>query len=369
MEVSADMTLTEMAALPIAKRFSIIRDFRPDDLLRASGTLPLERLAWAVAFNCAGSEEPVTPASTSPMRCYLMLENSGQPADCVDAVPTKIEPSHNGWTLRRLWTLLTEPRPDTGLPTLLSELALSVSCEHRSDWQPPSARPLSVDDAMRSADRLVRCFNRAVIGHVARKFGERAGPPEEVAAEAWERVFLDYWSAWARKRFLGLSLISTFVCGIATYVAIDCIRKARMAGDPPEVESFDGAILVRPGSGVPTEEITREVLSGHRGIDARLAVTDPVDAGLVRQELMERLPPALSICLKELTPKQRQVWDLCFGQGLTGVDAARCVGVTKEAVSQRLQGARQRLAECLSRHGQDLSAIPESREVFFAKDA
>ena len=50
---------------------------------------------------------------------------------------------------------------------------------------------------------------------------------------------------------------------------------------------------------------------------------------------------------EELTPRQRQVLELCYDRNLSVTEAARRLGVHPSTVSRTLQRARHRLYRCL----------------------
>ena len=164
--------------------------------------------------------------------------------------------------------------------TLLAELASSVACEHRDDWQNPPSRPVDVNLANRAFEWVYRRNRMKVLGDVHRSFGARAGEPETIAEEAWARVFCDYWSTSARRRFLGLARISTFVCQVARHVAVDALRArahdaqiedteldAEFPRRTPRLEEI--GIATDPDSRILTDQLTALIRDGLKPVPLR----------------------------------------------------------------------------------------------------
>jgi RNA polymerase sigma factor (sigma-70 family) len=272
------------------------------------GSVSVERLAWAVAFNVDGAELART-ASTG-IRCY-----------------TDRWPHETSWTT--VWATLAKPvlHQDSGESgfTLLSELACSVACEHRDDWQHAEARPVAVAEANRAFEVVYQMNNPKVVGDVFRHFGHRAGEPEAIAAEAWARVFCDYWSMTARRRFLGLSRISTLVCQVSRYVAIDALReRARTSGEPPTLDDLSAqSSALRQDLGISNDPTLR--LFG-----AQLEVH-------------------VKTCMKMLPARQRVVAEMVWFREIRSKRVAEVLGISEPAVSQHLKKARESVASCLQR--------------------
>jgi RNA polymerase sigma factor (sigma-70 family) len=313
------LSLAEVRQLSCAVRCERILESGSDDLtatLLAAGeqdpalSLALNpgRLAWAVAFNVDSPSDESDPRPSRGIRSYC------------DRWPPETP-----WPL--IWEFLTKPSPsDPGdsRSTLLSQLACSVACEHRGDWQPPEARPVDVA-AANGAFEMVYARNKArVVGDVYRSFGRRAGDPDWVADEAWARVFCDYWGPSARRRFLGLSRISTLVCQVARYVAIDILRDQARATD--DTAAIDEAAL-------------KEFHAIH-------ITADPGG----RIELLE-LQAHLRACLARLPAKQRIVAEMVWLRKIRSKRAAEILGVSEPAVSQHLKKAREAVAQYMNVSG------------------
>jgi RNA polymerase sigma factor (sigma-70 family) len=270
-------------------------------------TVSVERIAWALAFNVDGalSSDAEDPGPARGIRSYCDRWSEETP-----------------WPV--IWELLTKPAPsDRGdsSSTLLSQLVCSVACEHRDDWQPPAARPVDVSAANGAFELVYVRNNGRVVGDVYRAFGRRAGDPDAIAHEAWARVFCDYWGSTARRRFLGLSRISTLACQVARYVAVDILRDRARATDD-------------------TTAIDEEVLKEFHAI----GLTSDGDSRLARAELKSQLKS----CLARLPAKQRIVAEMVWFRQIRAKHAAEILGISEPAVSQHLKKAREAVARVLS---------------------
>ena len=131
-----------------------------------------------------------------------------------------------------IWRTFTSPREGKRprAVTLLGELALSIGCERRDDWQPRTAKPIVADEA----DRAFEYVHGQNYDLVLTSLRDRARheDPVTMATEGWARVYHDYWSVEARSRFGGLSTLATFVGRVARFAAIDEYRaRKRMRQD------------------------------------------------------------------------------------------------------------------------------------------
>ena len=318
------LSLEQVSNLPLEGRCALFLEYRKADLASAisaardmgapiSEGFSCERLAWAIAFNLDGS-----PAAT-------MEDNASR---------RSATGYRDHWPLptqwNQVWLCLTTPLEKSGREhgrTLLTELALSVACEQRDDWQHPATRPLNLAEADRAFE-FVYAQNRAKVLGLCRRLGPRAGNPEAIADEAWSRVFCNYWSTQARRRFLGLSRISTLVCQVARYVAIDATRD-----EEP----------VMPSSGDSDSE---RRLSEEIGV-----VLDPT-ANLMAAQLYSRVRE----CMGRLPGKQRIVAEMLWFHQMAGKEVASTLRVTESAISQHLKKARDSIRACLQQQG---FAVPE----------
>ena len=128
------------------------------------------RLAWAIASNIEGLAEAVADFGTVRRGSFFRRK---------------------GWNLNTqwnvIWSVLIKPvgRVDSQEhPTLLSDLALSVACEQREDWQHPLARPVNLALADRMFD-FVYNQNRLKVLGVCMTYANRVGDPEDIAKDAW----------------------------------------------------------------------------------------------------------------------------------------------------------------------------------------
>jgi RNA polymerase sigma factor (sigma-70 family) len=268
----------------------------------ACGRIPpisVTDLAWAIASTLEPGTEDGPAASVS---AYERRWSADTPWD-------------------EIWAELNVVRQDSrggSQTTLLRELAFSVSCEHRKDWRHPESAPLDPDAANDVFDALYARDRQRVGRHVHRRFGLRAGDPDGIADEAWARAFQTYWSAEARRRFAGLSRISTLVSQIAGFIALDVFRE---------------------------QEVARENLSDEDGSSlARLAglFDDPVNH-LISQELHRQI----LCCARRLPARRQALVHLVWLRQHKAVEAARLLGISEPAVARHLKLAREALRECL----------------------
>jgi RNA polymerase sigma factor (sigma-70 family) len=323
------MFVEALGQLPLEARCALILEAAGDDFesalqaLRSQGlsiptTMTHERLAWAVAFNVLGAWAQDPDAQTIAGRGASRGYKDHWAGD-------------TDWSV--IWsTLVKIPGQDKQDPTtLLAELALSVACEQRDDWQNAAARPLSPAEADRAFEFVYRRDRRKVIGEVFSRFGNRAGNPEVIGDEAWSRVFCDYWSVRARRRFLGLSRISTLVCQVAHYVAYDQLRQAgQISTDEGESEIDVGKV--------------RAAVEGSGAIDS----SNPESRVLAGQ-----LHSRVKECLASATAKQQVVATMVWIKQLPAKHVAQILGISEPAVSQHLKKARDTVRMCLRKHGFD----------------
>ena len=315
----SSLLLGQVAELPLERRCAFIRRAGESDLdttMRrllqdnpdAHRAMSAERLAWAVAFNVTGSTQGDTKPAPRGKRAYLDYWSADTPWAAV-------------W-----WALASPLSEGDAASTGLLELCASVACEHRDDWQPPGARPVNTDWAQRAFTRLYERHNKKVAGYVSGQFRRRAGDPQEIAIEAWSRVFLQYWSADAHKRVLGTSAISSLVCGTAYYVGCDVLRRERASL----------AEHARVGVGL--------VMAEPVGIDPR-------DKGPGDQMMAAELERYAKQCRETLPARQQIAARLVWDYELKQADVARKLGVSAPAISQLLEKARKMMHKCLKGKG------------------
>ncbi len=319
------LSLGEVRELSPASRCASILQLGERDLtavleaLRREGaaipsSLDAGRLAWAIACNAVG---PTPSSGENP---------AARARRCIRSYSDRW-PARTPWTT--IWSALTKPLSEANpgpAASLLGELALSVACEQRGDWQPPAARSIDPAAAGHAFEFLYSRNQAKVVGDVFSHFGSRADNPETIADEAWSRVFCDYWSAQARRRFLGLCRISTLVCQVARYVATDMLRERQRfvatgdgQGDPEN-----------PGPSL--EEI---------GI-----FTDPTE-NIAAKQLRARI----HACMSSLPAKQQIVATMVWFRGVSAKRAAEVLKVSEPAISQHLKKARENVRACLAAQG------------------
>ena len=321
------VSLADLTQVPIESRTKRILEHGQPEIstaiqnLRSIGaplprSLDAERLAWTIAFNVEGdSPDGASGKAVRGLRGYGTRW-----------------PLEKSWIA--IWTELTSPLSNSSHSqnTLLTELALSVACEHRDEWQNPRARPIDHDAANRAFEFVYAANKAKVQGAIGGCFGDRAGNAEWVADEAWARVFCDYWSPDSRRRFLGLCRISTLVCQVARNIAIDALRRQeKLVSSETDLESSaqrDPILLAGFASG-----------------------GDP-SAGVERDQLKAHLKD----CITRLPAKQRIVAEMVWFRQLQAKRVAEILRISEPAVSQHLKKARENLRTCLKEHG---SEVPE----------
>ncbi|MBX3327840.1 MAG: sigma-70 family RNA polymerase sigma factor [Nitrospira sp.] len=326
------LTFADLVASPMEIRAAHISNGGGESLRHASTHLRdggmfvpggfENRLAWAIAHNLDGGNSP-NPAPPAP--------------------PSRgIRSYRDKWSLgtrfTHLWDTLTKPvhmsNPDSGsTATLMSELGSSVLCEQNEGWQDPPSRPISFANAQEAFERVYAKNKAKVVGDIRRAFGERADNPEAIADEAWARVFCDYWSVGARRRFLGLCRISTLVCQVAHYVAIDIIRNR-------------AALIMEEGPSDDADGKARSFSLENIGV-----FVDPSERIAERQ-----LEQKIRECIERLPPKQRIVVEIVWCREVPAKEAAERLRVSEAAISQHLKKARETLRTYLQRHGFEVPA-------------
>jgi RNA polymerase sigma factor (sigma-70 family) len=321
------LLLAGLRELPLPLRCAHVLAWGRNDLVaalqavRADGApippgFDAERLAWAVAFNIQGEQASVL--DDRPLR-------QGIQGYCDRWAPD------TSWEV--IWNALVRPlgRAAPG-STLLSELSLSVACEQRDEWQFPGARPIGPAWADRAFEFVYGRNRPKVSGNVISSFGHRAGNAQSIADEAWSSVFCDYWSCKARRRFLGICRISTLVCQVARYIALDALRERGPCPSSEEIRDADYRRISQ--------------LPGDLGVTA-----DPSEH-LTAAELKRRIEE----CMSRFPAKQRIVAEMVWLHGIRAQNAAEILHVSEPAISQHLRKARDSMRECLRGHG---FSVPE----------
>jgi RNA polymerase sigma factor (sigma-70 family) len=268
------------------------------------------RLAWALGWNLDGNVDG--PPSRRGIRNYL------------DYWRPEVK-----WN--NIWTVLSGAPSggDSEATTLLAELCLSVACEQREDWQNESSRPLDLA-AANEAFHFVYEKNRAkVAGYVFKRFGKRAGAPDVIADEAWARVFCNYWSVKARRRFLAISRISTFVCQVTDNVARDLIRDLEKS----------------------SSNLDASVAAGHRVRKLTALEELGMVADSSSQFQADELQKRIRSCLALLPARQRIVANMVWLREMQAKHVAQALQISAPAVSEHLKKARDAMRKCLTIHG------------------
>lgn len=304
------MLLKELLALSLPARATYIQQGSGGDIAAAVKyveqiglAVPAgldRRLAWAVAFNLQRIAEKYT-RTWSPETPFS-----------------------------EYWNTLTQSRfcSDLGhASTLLDNLALSVLCERNETWQPPEASSIDVPLANQTCDVVYNRNRAKIVGHVQKQFGRRAGDPEDIAREAWSRAYASHWSPEAKNRFLGIAQISTLVCQLAYFIAIDILKRDRP--DDTTEDSNDGTAT--------------------SPLDSIIVKDDPAET--IQGKEVERI---IRTCIEGFPPRQKDVADKVFLQLIPQNEVALALDITRPAVSDHIKKARIKIAEALAQHGIDI---------------
>ncbi len=313
------------------------------------------RLAWAIASNMG--ELPVTGS-----------------AGTVQNTRRGIRSYQDWWTLDTpfadLLGFLTRPfslsNPNHS-SNLLNDLAFSVLCEQKNEWQDPPSQPLDVQLANEAFVYVHGMNNALVVGYLRKKFPGRLDDPESSAGEAWARMYRNHWRPDASQRFLGRSRISTMVCQIAHNIAVDEIRKkergkkvevTEAAWDNDRSITNPGVVQIRRAASHARSSPTASE-GGRTVIWAKpVEWIDQIETkeGLEDKLIGKELEKKVQDCLDQLPPKRRIVAYMVCLKKMRASEVALRLGITKSAVSQHVDKARESLRRCLQEHGFD---VPE----------
>jgi RNA polymerase sigma factor (sigma-70 family) len=262
------------------------------------------RLAWAIAFN---------------------LEAGFAPSNGRKPVLRKHRTPETTWEI--YWSTVTrrEQGATAAGTSLVADLARSVSCEHRSDWQPPGVH-IEAQQA-NDAFHAVRTRYERQVDAFARTLSIHEDDPTAIADEAWSLMFVGYWSTSAKRRFVGDSSISTIVCQICRHLAVNTFRRQQSTVMSVDDERFDEKLAVVASD------------------------PDPVDR-LAFKQWQRRIWH----CMEHvLTPRQRMIGRLVWFKEIRKIDVARKLGTSGANITQILDRATEALRQCL---GPDAPGIP-----------
>lgn len=318
---SEPLTLQSLAQLSIEERFQYLIDQARsnfESVTTRSRCFPImadksafQRLVWAVAFNVVGQDRELNGAiepSQIETRCYLT------------AWPAQTD-------FAEFIAELSKANEDF---CRLAELALSVGCEQRQDWQHPDCRPINRETADAYFRFVYAGAAKKVEAYLERSFGNRAGDPDALANEAWARVFQCYWSSGAQRRFLGLGRISTLVCQVGRHIVLDALRAAKR-DQPVSLDALTGA---------------------EDGLAAQFGVTIDPAAGMSAGDLRQTVEQAIA----QLTARAAVIAEMVWLRGLTAREVAAKLKISESAVSQQLSKAKEAARNLLSEKGFQLPA-------------
>lgn len=257
-------------------------------------------------------------------------------------------------------------------------------CERKNDWQDPPSRPLDDRMANEAFEYVYNTNNKLVVGYVRKNFDERRlDNPEAIVNEAWARIYRTHWHPEASKRFLGRCRISTLVCKIAHYVALDEISAPSTDDGCVDREGDEGNDLGRKDGVSLLEQIrltdSDRVMSEEDGVEdlddsedkgkGKRFLSNTIGISITPQNELEakELEQMVRKCLDQLPPKQRLVAYMIWFEKMKAKEVAECLykrisaasqdlkkGISEAAVSEHLKKARQTLRHCLRAHGFDV---------------
>jgi RNA polymerase sigma factor (sigma-70 family) len=220
------MSLAAVACLPLEDRAAFVERSGRTELLATVEALKraqspcgeavtCSRLAWAMAFNMSG---PNGGTGTAPagIRANFLGTRSRRSAD-------RWSPD-TSWDV--VWAFYVRPhdvrvfesdRDDPGARTLLRELARSVSCEERDDW-PWSSQPVDRDLARQCQREVYQLSSTRLTGVLSERL-EWWAARDEIVSDTWLQAMNGAWGPHASRRFVGRSLISSWLCAIALNLA------------------------------------------------------------------------------------------------------------------------------------------------------
>ena len=310
--------LSDLVALPLDARWKCILELGATDMGQVLAALDaahrcvnVHRLAWAVAFN---------------------LDAGFAPSNASKPVLRKHRTPDSTW--QTYWSTVTrrEEGASRAGTSLLADLARSVSCEHRPDWQ-PRGTPIDVERA-NDAFHAVRTRYERQVDAFARTLTIHESDPQAIADEAWSLMFVGYWSTSSKRRFVADSSISTIVCQICRHLAVNTFRRRRSSPESVDDENFDeGSVVTAPAP-------------------------DPVD-GLAFKQWQRRIWH----CMEHvLTPRQRMIGRLVWFKEVRKVDVARKLGTSGANITQILDRASEALRKCLGPDAAGISMLDRRRD-------
>jgi RNA polymerase sigma factor (sigma-70 family) len=324
-------TLGELSARPLADRYDFVMRVGFTDLTRVldrlrAGNVPLpatmtvERLAWPVAFNIGpiDDQDPDAPALDFTFNERGVKTRRAPMSKYSDSHPWSAE---TPW--KTVWSKLTLPDRDyLGVEFVrLGELAKSVACEQRHDWQHPGSPPCDREGAREMVAYLYKEHAGQVVAVFRGSFADDPALVEDLAAETWSRM-LTHWSPAAYQRFLATGSLCSFICGIARHLKFDAFRRKKRAGIEDSLDEPNRAELV-----APTE--------------------DPASLIEIRQLLsilMKVFPNLTEDQLKALIARAK-------GQSLRQIGEAR--GTTRQGADQLIRRAIAHITKDLKSRGYD----------------
>ena len=316
------LSLGSVAVLPLDQRAAFVERFGGDELATAIASLADARSRCALA---------VTPARVAWAMAYNVTVDHVSAPGTLSARFVGSTTAEERWTAATpwsaVWQFYTQPHNTTVFAgdeqrphgrTLLRELARSVACEQRADypWSAAACDPALAQDCQNEVYELSRT---RVSGVIARRV-QWVDARDEIISETWLRAMQSAWGPEAKRRFVGRSLLSSWLCAVALNTARNYTRAyaRQRAREEPWTEPYANRLLA------------------DSPVESRLDATHEVDLSVRFRECIERLPE-----------RDRELLSY-FLDGVPPVEIAKVRGTSPPTISQHQERLIRELRRCFA---------------------
>lgn len=293
------LSLGAVASLPLEDRAAFIERFGQNELAATIEGLKRaespcgwaatpSRLAWAMAFSLRNADDASGTAPGGVNNRFLRRTGRSAAAPWTSAT---------SWS--EVWHFYVEPREiqvfasdrsQPAAPTLLRELARSVASEERDDW-PWSPHRVDAALARHCRDEVQALSRPRLEGFLSKRAGW-LDEPNDVINATWLTAIEHTWGPAARHRFMGCSLISTWLCGVALNVARDLARAREVRKRREEPWSdWHASRLIAPPADDDTVQAEEAATGPRRQLQAYVEELREKDRDLLRL-LIDQMPPS-----------------------------------------------------------------------------
>jgi RNA polymerase sigma factor (sigma-70 family) len=293
--MDSPVTLSDLAALSLPSRAARLMALGRTELTAALAAVApvhaavgLDRLAWAVAFN---------------------VDTLLRPRQDTTKAPPVHARSDTPWP--SFWAVMSAPRgSEREAASLLCDLARSVACERRGDWQPPGTT-IDRDQAADSFDEVYARLEYQIVAYARTRLMD-GEDPESIASMTWASMYATYWSEEAQKRFGAHCSIRAMLRVICTRQALNTQRRHNSRSEKVSLDdpNFDDALLP----------------------PLRYDMPDPFGHDEARKAQLRR-------CITALRGRQAVFAQMVWIEGRTQAETARLCGTTAPNVHQTLDRA------------------------------